>query len=197
MLIFKSSCRSCFFRSFAAGFWWPFDFEEGLAARVLLQAGLTLLSGSGAWTRPHAARMTKTVKAYLTAASLAAAFVLSKFLAVQTFEMVTTTLSPRALADLCGGPGQPPWKSQGRLVLSSLQVFHGKDGSAAASAVAFESFFVVCACVERQLQTLARWTLRSPASRSSHEGHTVWYFPRISQCHRRCSGNDVTPGAGS
>ena len=46
-----SSCRSCFFRSFARSFWWPFVFfvngffEEGLAARELLQAGLTLLSG--------------------------------------------------------------------------------------------------------------------------------------------------------
>ena len=42
---------------------------------------------------------------------------------VQTSEMVTTTRSAqKALADLHGGPGQPPWKSQGPIVFSSQQV---------------------------------------------------------------------------
>ena len=54
--------------------------------------------------------------------------VLVQFGDFQTSVMVTTTPSPqRALADLHGGPGQPPWKSQGPMLLSSQQVMMEKS----------------------------------------------------------------------
>ena len=72
------------------------------------------------------------------AASPIAAFPLFVFIAILAFVMVTMMPSPRALGDLCGGPGQPPWKSQGRCV----HLLRG--GPAAASAAAFSVSCDVC-----------------------------------------------------
>ena len=84
----------------------------------------------------------KFIKACLKAGSPAAAFVCLKVLLLRPL-LVTTTPSQQALADLCGGPGQPPWKSQGRLAHSSPQACLGREGSAAAPAAVSLSLFEV------------------------------------------------------